>query len=124
MEHLHYEFSDEYKRYEATLDGMKVNIPEDLMNDESMRFAENVRNQYTAKLEELARFCVESETFEYVYPEATIEDVMKKLHLPILKVDEVGGRFTYTQHELDEDHLIDIEFVGVMESFFSVEVDG
>ncbi|MGY3186321.1 hypothetical protein [Lysinibacillus sp. TE18511] len=48
----------------------------------------------------------------YVYPEATIEDVMKRLHLPILKVDEVGGRFTY------------IEFVGVMESFFSVEVDG
>ncbi|MDM5248720.1 hypothetical protein [Lysinibacillus sp. G4S2] len=108
-------------KYEATLDGMKVNIPEHLMNDKSMRFAENVRNQYTAKLEELARFCVE---FEHVYPEATIEDVMKKLHLPILKVDEVGERFTYTQNELDEDHLIDIEFVGVMESFISVEVDG
>ena len=81
--------------YIAEIEGYKIEISEAVFSEEKIAFAK-----------------------------ALLESIVEKLHQPIIRIDEIGGRFTYCHHELDSDHLIDVEFVGLMDSFFSVNIDG
>jgi len=116
--------SQEHDKYETTFNGFEIQIPKTYMSDERVAFAKTVIEAYPQKLTALAEFCKESKIFKSFYPEETVDTIIKKLHLPILRVDDVGGRFVYCNHEMDADHIIEIEFVGVIDSFFSVNIDG
>ena len=110
--------------YITEVDGIKIDISENNFSDEKIAFAEKLIAIYPTKLPALAKFCMESECFEACYPDETAETIMEKLHLPTIKIDSVGGTLTYCNHELDGEHLIGVEFVGLMDSFFSVGIDG
>ncbi len=110
--------------YVVETEGFEIEIPEAYFSDEKILFAEKLIAVYPTKLFDLARFCVKSDCFKECYPGETVATTMEKLHFPTVKIDNVGGIFTYCNHELDDNHLIDVEFVGLMESFFSVNIDG
>ena len=124
MDRNNFIFSPEAEEYIGTFNDFQIQIPEAYMSNERVVFAEAVITMYPRKIVDLAIFCKESETFQACYPEETVNTILNKLHLPILKVDAKGGMFTYCDHEMDDDHLIDIEFTGVMDSFSSVGIDG
>ena len=111
-------------QYIAKIEGFKIEISEEVFSEEKITFVETLLEIYPTKVYDLAQFCKNSEVFCSCYPEETVESSVEKLHLPIIRIDEIGGRFTYCHHELDSDHLIDVEFVGLMDSFFSVNIDG
>ena len=67
---------------------------------------------------------MESECFKACYPDETMDTIMEKLHLPDMRIDNIGGILTYYNRELDEEHIIEVEFSGLMNSFFSVGIDG
>ena len=107
--------------YIAEVDGLKIEISEKYFSDEKVAFAEKLIASYPTKVPALAKFCMESECFKACYPDETMDTIMEKLHLPI---DNIGGILTYYNHELDEEHIIEVEFSGLMNSFFSVGIDG
>lgn len=110
--------------YIAEVDGFKIEISEKYFSDEKVAFAEKLIASYPTKAPDLAKFCMESECFEACYPDETVDTIMEKLHLPDIRIDNVGGVLTYYNHELDEEHIIDVEFAGLMNSFLSVGIDG
>ncbi len=110
--------------YISETNGFKIEISEDYFSDEKVAFVKKLIDTYQTKLHTLAQFCMESECFGKFYPYETVDTIMERLHLPVIKIDNVGGILTYCNHELDNDHLIDVEFVGLMDSFFSVNIDG
>lgn len=110
--------------YIAEVDGLKIEISEKYFSDEKVAFAEKLIASYPTKVPSLAKFCMESECFKACYPNETIDTIMEKLHLPDMRIDNIGGILTYYNHELDEEHIIEVEFSGLMNSFFSVGIDG
>lgn len=110
--------------YIAEVDGLKIEISEKYFSDEKVAFAEKLIASYPTKVPALAKFCMESECFKACYPDETMDTIMEKLHLPDMKIDNIGGILTYYNHELDEEHIIEVEFSGLMNSFFSVGIDG
>lgn len=110
--------------YIAEVDGLKIEISEKYFSDEKVAFAEKLIASYPTKVPALAKFCMESECFKACYPDETMDTIMEKLHLPDMRIDNIGGILTYYNHELDEEHIIEVEFSGLMNSFFSVGIDG
>ena len=110
--------------YIAEVDGLKKEISEKYFSDEKVAFAEKLIASYPTKVPALAKFCMESECFKACYPDETMDTIMEKLHLPDMRIDNIGGILTYYNHELDEEHIIEVEFSGLMNSFFSVGIDG
>ena len=110
--------------YIAEVDGLKIEISEKYFSDEKVAFAEKLIASYPTKVPALAKFCMESECFKACYPDETMDTMMEKLHLPDMRIDNIGGILTYYNHELDEEHIIEVEFSGLMNSFFSVGIDG
>ncbi len=124
MDKRDFNLNERTGRYSANLRGFQIEIEASDFADEKIAFSEKVIEAYPSKLPELALFCKESECFQMWYPEETVEDIMSKLHLPIFRVVDEGGRFTYCYHELDWDHIIDIDFEGILETFLEVNIDG
>ena len=110
--------------YIAEVDGLKIEISEKYFSDEKVAFAEKLIASYPTMVPALAKFCMESECFKACYPDETMDTIMEKLHLPDMRIDNIGGILTYYNHELDEEHIIEVEFSGLMNSFFSVGIDG
>lgn len=110
--------------YIAEVDGLKIEISEKYFSDEKVAFAEKLIASYPTKVPALAKFCMESECFKACCPDETMDTIMEKLHLPDMRIDNIGGILTYYNHELDEEHIIEVEFSGLMNSFFSVGIDG
>ena len=110
--------------YIAEVDGLKIEISEKYFSDEKVAFAEKLIASYPTKVPALAKFCMESECLKACYPDETMDTIMEKLHLPDMRIDNIGGILTYYNHELDEEHIIEVEFSGLMNSFFSVGIDG
>ena len=110
--------------YIAEVDGLKIEISEKYFSDEKVAFAEKLIASYPTKVPALAKCCMESECFKACYPDETMDTIMEKLHLPDMRIDNIGGILTYYNHELDEEHIIEVEFSGLMNSFFSVGIDG
>ena len=108
--------------YIAEVDGLKIEISEKYFSDEKVAFAEKLIASYPTKVPALAKFCMESECFKACYPDETMDTIMEKL--PDMRIDNIGGILTYYNHELDEEHIIEVEFSGLMNSFFSVGIDG
>lgn len=107
----------EYNRF-------KIEIAERDFSDEKVLFSEKLIAIYPSKVSELAKFCVESACFKACYPNETVDTIMVKLHLPSIQIDDSGGIFTYCNHEFDEVHLIEVEFVGLMDCYCAVTIDG
>lgn len=124
MKKQDFEYQEDAKEYVAVLNGIEIQIDESDMNEANIARAEQIIAAYPARLAALAEFCVESDTFQDCYPEFSADEVAEKLNMPILKLDDAGGMFTYCDHDLDSDHLIDVEFSGIIDDFLSVDMDG
>jgi hypothetical protein len=120
-------FNEELKHYGLETDDYEVIINEKDMSDEILKFAESVVKAYPQKVVDIAHYIAEELDTEEMFGIAENE-ITEKLHEPSIKIFSWNGNFdgmiTYCNHELDEDHLIDVEFSGVLEEFDSVSIDG
>lgn len=124
MDKTNFSYNETYKQYEATINGLQLKIIEPIMSEEAVSFAETLVQLYVEKVQAIAQFCVNDELFRACYADVAVADVVSKLHMPIIQIDERGGMLTYTEHELDADHIIDIEFDGAFEAFYGLSIDG
>lgn len=123
MQHT-FHFNEKYKEFEGELFHLKVIIPAQFMNDETAFKAHQICEAYQQNLEQLASFFLGDEDFTMIYGELSTDELLTKLGPPVVTIYQHGGKLTYLHHQLDEDHIIDVEFEGIMEHFIEISVDG
>jgi hypothetical protein len=115
------------KHYRFKTKDYEVIINENGMSDEALKFAESIVKAYPQKVVDIARCIAEELDTEEMYGVAENE-IPEKLHEPTINIycwdGNFNGMITYCNHELDEDHLIDVEFSGILEQFDNVSLDG
>ena len=109
-----YEFNDE---------DINVTIYKDDFTKEELDFTNKLINLYEENLPKIALACVESDAFKCCYPEETIGSIVSKLGKPIFRRMGSTTLLTYTEHTIDYDHILDIEFEGLYEDF-DIGIDG
>lgn len=110
--------------YEFENENIKVTIYKDDFTQEEIDFTNKLINLYEETLPKIALACVESDTFKCCYPDENIESTISKLGKPIFRRMGNTTLLTYTEHTIDYDHILDIEFEGLYEDIFDVGIDG
>ena len=75
-------------------------------------YRKRLKNLVTQMMDELAAF----------YGEMSAEEVIESLGKPLIDLD--NRIITYTEHTLDDVHIIDVEFEGILEKVLEVRIDG
>ncbi|MBN6709661.1 hypothetical protein JFL47_11570 [Haemophilus haemoglobinophilus] len=104
-------------------ENIKVTIYKEDFTQEEIDFTNKLINLYEENLPKIALACVESDTFKCCYPEETIGSIVSKLGKPIFRRMGSTTLLTYTEHTIDYDHILDIEFEGLYEDF-DIGIDG
>ena len=110
--------------YECEVDGFKFHINEENFTEEELVFSGKLLDLYSENLTKIIDACVKSETFKYCYPDEDVHSIEEKLGKPIIR--RIGERsiLTYTEHELDADHILDIEIEGLYDEILVISIDG
>lgn len=101
-----------------------MSIYKDDLSDEVIFLAQKILDAYPANIDKIAGYLVSDEGFICFYDGVTKDEVAEKLNTPQIRVDNVGGILTYLNHQLDDEHIIDVDFSGVFETFNEVLIDG
>ncbi|MDO4777960.1 MAG: hypothetical protein Q4A42_00200 [Tissierellia bacterium] len=105
-------------------ENINVTIYKEDFTQEEIDFTNKLINLYEEKLPKIALACVDSDTFKYCFPEETVDSIIPKLGKPIFRRMGNTTLLTYTEHTIDYDHILDIEFEGLYEDIFDVGIDG
>jgi hypothetical protein len=114
--------------FETEIDGIKIVINENEENkenelsDEAVQFAEKVLLAYPQKIAVIVEHISKDELISPY--QLTKEQIAAKLHKPDILIYDGGGQLSYCENEIDLDHILDIEFSGVLETFYEVTMDG
>lgn len=110
--------------YQYEINGFKLNIDEEDFTEEELVFSGKLLDLYFENLTKIIDACVKSETFKYCYPDEDVHSIGEKLGKPIIR--RIGERsiLTYTEHELDADHILDIEIEGLYDEILEISIDG
>ena len=110
--------------YEYEINGFKLQINEEDFTEEELVFSGKLLDLYSENLTKIIDVCVKSETFKYCYPDEDVHSIKEKLGKPIIR--RIGERsiLTYTEHELDADHILDIEIEGLYDEILEISIDG
>lgn len=124
MDKKDFTYLTDSKVYEYENQILVIEIEKEDFSDDIISKVEKIIKIYPRKLEEIAKFCKNSECFRTCYPNETVESIVKKLNKPVLRVFGEDGMLTYCEHDFDEEHILDIEFDGLLEEFTYVRIDG
>ena len=110
--------------YECEINRFKLQINEEDFTEEELVFLGKLLDLYSENLIKIIDACVKSETFKYCYPDEDVHSIEEKLGKPIIR--RIGERsiLTYTEHELDADHILDIEIEGLYDEILEISIDG
>ena len=110
--------------YECEVDGFKFHINEENFTEEELVFSGKLLDLYSENLTKIIDACVKSETFKYCYPDEDVHSIEEKLGKPIIRRIGELSILTYTEHELDADHILDIEIEGLYDEILEISIDG
>ena len=110
--------------YECEINGFKLQINEEDFTEEELVFSGKLLDLYSENLTKIIDACVKSETFKYCYPDEDVHSIDEKLGKPIIRRFGNLSVLTYTEPELDADHLLDIEIEGLYDEILDISIDG
>ncbi|MDR2400878.1 MAG: hypothetical protein LBD73_04405 [Deferribacteraceae bacterium] len=123
MEKSDFKYDEKFKQYSLEVGGKQIEIDDYHMTDKTLKLAEEVLKLYPSKLKEISEYLADAGVFTAFYGDRSASEVASKLHEPIVRVTEHGGILSYTSHELDEQHIIELEFKGALKAFDSICID-
>lgn len=94
-------------------------VCEELM-EEFVGVAKKIAECYDNKLAQIAEF-ISEETKEF-YGDKSQNEIMNALGSP--QIDLGCMTITYLNHTLDQEHIIEMEYDGVLEEFYNLSIDG
>ena len=107
---------------EKEIDGIEIQIDND--SPEAMAFAESVARAYADKVADIGEYLSKDEGIRIFFNNPSKERIIVGLKQPKLRIFNSTGVLTYCDHDLDDIHIIDLEFDGVLENFLYVSIDG
>lgn len=113
-----FEFDEEEHAYTAEISKVRF-ICEEVQEDYEDN-AREIAEVYEDKLPELAEFILAE--VEDIFGDITAEDVAYALGTPEIDLDR--ETVTYLDHKLDDIHIIEVEYEGILDGFLGVSVDG
>ena len=119
---LGYELNDGF--YKKIINGIEVSISDSSNVDASIILANKIVELYPSYIKVISDMISNDEWIINWYGNFTSDEVIKKLNEPKFLIWEKGGLLTYCNHEFDDVHLLDIEFGGAFEKFYSIGMDG
>ena len=113
-----FNFDEEEQAYTAEIDKVKFICEEVQEGYEDA--AREIAEVYEDKLPELAEFILAD--VEELFEDITASDVMEALGEPLVDLDR--ETVTYLNHTLDDIHLIEVEYEGILDDLLGVSLDG
>lgn len=110
---------NENNEYEAEINGIKF-VCEDFEEDYEETAAQ-IAEIYESKLDSIAQFMLDEGISDF-FGELTPDKIIESLGTPTIDLE----RFlvTYLEHTLDEVHIIEFEYDGILDEFFYLNIDG
>ena len=109
--------------FEAEVDGIKISVSAQIMSDEVLRLAEKVLLAYPQKIDAIAEHISQDEWIAATY-KLSKEQIAEKLGTPSILLGNNGGQLSYCENEISRNHILDVEFGGALEEFYTVGMDG
>ena len=91
------------------------------VEDDFEEIAVKIAECYEDKLQEIAEFMFE-EDIEFYFGEMSSETLIQSLGAPL---SDLGREtVTYLEHTLDDVHIIEFEYAGILDELFYLTIDG
>lgn len=113
-----FKYDEKNKLFTAEINKVKFECEKIDMNLEMKAF--EYANFYHKRLKKIVSGMMDEITS--FYGDMSEDDLMNALGKPIINLD--NGLMTYTEHTLDDVHVIDVEFDGIFEEILEVRIDG
>ena len=109
--------------FEIAAKGIIISISDQEMSNELAELAKRILNEYPQKVAGIAEYIAKDEWIATTYA-LSKEEIAKKLGPVNILLHGSGGRLSYCENRIDDDHILDVEFSGVLEEFFDISMDG
>lgn len=104
--------------YSAEIEGIQFVCEEWKPEVEKTAYA--LAKRYPQKLPQIAAFLLEE--VGAVFDDLSADELMEALGTPQIDLDR--EIITYLEHTLDDDHIIDVEYGGLLEELYEASIDG
>ena len=110
---------NENNEYEAEINGIKFVC--ESVEEGFEETAANIAKVYESKLDSIAHFMIQEGISDF-FGELTPQKIIKSLGKPTIDL----GRYlvTYLEHALDDEHIIEFEYDGLLDELFYLNIDG
>ena len=110
---------NEYNEYETEISGIKFvcETPDEILEETAAELAEI----YPGKLKDIAGFMID-EGISDCFGELTAEKIISSLGKPVIDLERF--LITYPEQTLDDIHIIELEYDGLLDEFLYFSIDG
>ena len=117
-------FDSERNEYVFKAIGTEIKIDGDAFSDTTVTLAGNILDAYPDKINSIVDHLVDEGHIDDFF-DVPKDEIANKLHAPSFRIIEKEWCvLTYTEHELDDVHIISVEFSGVLNDLNYVTIDG
>ena len=113
-----FKYNDEYDTFVAEIDGVRFCCEEE--KDEYKGQACNLAEVYEERLPEIVSFILSD--VRDMFGDITEDELADALGTPLIDLDREV--VTYLEQTLDDCHIIDVEYGGLLEKLYEVSIDG
>lgn len=110
---------NQYGEYEAEINGVRFVCS--TVQEEYGKVAADIAAIYEKRTKDIVSF-MQEEGISAVYGELTHEELIQALGQATINLDNES--IHYFNHTLDDDHIIGLEYSGVLDRFFYFTIDG
>lgn len=119
-------FDKAERQYKAEINGITFHCSR--VRKEYEQYAVDLANNYEEKLPDIIKYMLPD--IQCFFEVSDVEVIKKSLGKATIELDyndrscSTDGCLVYCEHTLDDTHLIEIDFDGIFENFFCVNIDG
>lgn len=110
---------NEYEEYESIINGIRFICEEP--EDDFEKTASKIAEVYESRLNDIVQFLLE-EGITDTFGEFTPGELIEALGAPCIDLDR--ETISYLEHSLDDTHIIEFEYSGLLEEFSYLSIDG
>lgn len=111
-------YDEEGRNYRADISGIEFICEE--VKPEFEKAAPALARVYQEKLPQIAAFMLDD--IKAVFGDISADELADALGVP--QIDLNREMITYLEHTLDDCHIIDVEYGGLLDEFYEVSIDG
>lgn len=112
-------YINDNEEYETQINGITF-ICEEVEADFE-KIASEIAECYENKLDSIAEFLLDEGISDF-WGEISVDELKKALGVPVINLDNES--IVYLEHILDDEHIIEFEYEGILENFMYLNIDG